>query len=57
MPDYENILQEFTWQFHDKIPEYPRTHTFLDYWQENIEAIIHKVEISHGRRTKSSARE
>jgi uncharacterized protein Usg len=46
MPDYNNLLQEFMWQFLDVVPEYPRTHLFLNYWKDNIEAVIHTVEIS-----------
>jgi len=46
MPDYNNLLQEFMWQFLDVVPEYPRTHHFLNYWKDNIEAVIHTVEIS-----------
>ena len=46
MPDYNNLLHEFMWQFLDVVPEYPRTHHFLNYWKDNIEAVIHTVEIS-----------
>ena len=38
MPDYTNVLQKFVWQTSDIVPEYPRVHSFLNYWQENIEA-------------------
>ena len=46
MPDYTNVLQEFVWQTSDIIPEYPRVHRFLNYWQENIEAVISEVRIA-----------
>ena len=46
MPDYNNVLQEFVWQTSDIIPEYPRVHRFLNYWQENIEAVISEVRIA-----------
>jgi uncharacterized protein Usg len=45
-PDYRNILQEFTWQTPDKVPELYRIHKFLNYWKEHIEAPINKVEVS-----------
>ena len=34
MPDYENILQQFTWQTKDIVPEYPRVHKFLNHWHK-----------------------
>ena len=49
MPDYNNLLQEFMWQFLDVVPEYPRTHHFLNYWKDNIEAVIHTVEVTHAK--------
>ena len=54
MPDYNNILQEFLWQCMDVQPDYPRVNNFLEYWKNNIEAVIHTVEISDGGRAKSS---
>ena len=47
MPDYNNILQQFIWQTEDVVPEYPRVHKFLNYWQENIEAVISEVQIAN----------
>ncbi len=46
MPDYYSVLQEFIWQTLDRPPEYPRIHTFLEYWEKNIEGKIHSVRIS-----------
>ena len=57
MPDYNNILQEFMWQFLDVVPEYPRVHHFLDHWHHNIEAVIETVEVSHGRAKEAGARQ
>ena len=45
MPDYQNILQQFVWQTDDVRPEYPRVHKFLNYWHDNIEAVIEEIEI------------
>ena len=45
MPDYQNILQQFVWQTDDVRPEYPRIHKFLNYWHDNIEAVIEEIEI------------
>ena len=46
LPDYTHILQEFTWQTLDVKPEYPRVHRFLNYWHDNIEAVISEVNIA-----------
>lgn len=50
-PDYRSILNEFLCQFDDIPPELKRVHKFLNFWKENIDAVIHKIEIaipSHG---------
>tara|TARA_Y100000782_G_scaffold102348_1_gene118665 strand:- start:176 stop:391 length:216 start_codon:yes stop_codon:yes gene_type:complete len=46
MPDYQNILQQFIWQTTDVRPEYPRVHRFLNYWHNNIEAVIEEINIA-----------
>ena len=46
MPDYKHILQQFIWQTADVRPEYPRVHRFLNYWYDNIEAVISEVIIA-----------
>ena len=45
MPDYQNVLQQFIWQTDDVRPEYPRVHKFLNYWYDNIDAVISEIEI------------
>lgn len=37
IPDFPALVQEFVWQTHDMIPEYPRLQQFLDYWDRHIE--------------------
>ena len=49
--DYTHILQEFTWQTADVRPEYPRVHRFLNYWHDNIEAVISEVNIADNYET------
>ena len=46
MPDYDHILQQFVWQTADVRPEYPKVHRFLNYWYDNIEAVISEVIIA-----------
>ena len=50
MPDYENILQQFVWQSIDVKPKYPRIYRFLDYWHNNIDAIVNEVVICDSER-------
>jgi uncharacterized protein Usg len=45
MPDYQDILQRFIWQVTDHSPEHPRVHKFLNFWKENIDAVIAEVQI------------
>ena len=51
MPDYTHILQEFIWQTADVRPAYPRVHRFLNYWHDNIEAVISEVNIADNYET------
>ena len=46
MPDHPKLLQSFMWQTLDVAPEYPRVHSFLDYWRKEIQAVIHSVRLS-----------
>ena len=46
MPDHPKLLQSFTWQTLDIAPDYPRVHSFLDYWREEICGVIHSVRLS-----------
>ena len=45
--DYQSLLNSFVWQTNDMYPELPRVKKFLEYWEQNIEARIHEVMISH----------
>lgn len=56
MPDYHNILQEFIWQTNDIRPEYPRIHKFLNFWHDEIEAVISEVNLAESGRTTSDYR-
>ena len=50
-PDYENILQQFIWQTMDIKPKDPRVRTFLDYWHNNIDAVVSEVIICDSERS------
>ena len=45
LPDYSSLVQEFMWGTMDSIPEYPRINRFLNYWHENIDAVIASIDI------------
>ena len=51
MPDYENLIQQFIWQTMDVKPKYPRIHKFLDYWHNNIDAIVNEIQICESERS------
>ncbi len=46
MPDHPKLLQSFMWQTLDVAPEYPRVHSFLEFWRREIQAVIHSVRLS-----------
>ena len=46
MPDHPKLLQSFMWQTLDVAPEYPRVHSFLEFWRKEIQAVIHSVRLS-----------
>jgi uncharacterized protein Usg len=48
LPDHPSLLQSFIWQTLDLAPNYPRIHSFLDYWKREIDAVIHSVQLATG---------
>ncbi|MHA6287738.1 usg protein [Maricaulis sp. CAU 1757] len=47
MPDHPALVQTFLWQTQDMAPKYPRLIRFLDFWRQEIDAVIHSVRIAH----------
>jgi len=47
-PDYDWLLQDFVWQCNDIVPELPRVHKFLNFWYENIDAVISEIRVMDG---------
>jgi len=41
------ILNWFSFQTEDVIPDIPKIYRFLDFWHDNIHATLSSVEISH----------
>lgn len=52
MPDYENIIQLFMWQFDDIPPEFKNAHRFLNHWHNNIDAVISEVFLAYSGKYK-----
>lgn len=48
LPDHPSLLQSFIWQTLDLAPRYPRIHRFLDFWRQEIDAVIHSVRLASG---------
>ncbi len=49
MPDRPQFLQTFIWNDMDIAPRYPVLHSFLDYWEKNIEGKLHSVYVDQQR--------
>jgi len=47
LPDHPSLLQSFLWQTNDLAPRYPRLLRFLDFWRQEIHAVINTVRIAH----------
>ncbi len=45
-PDHSWLLQDFMWQTFDIVPSLPRVQKFLNFWKDEIEAVIHSVELA-----------
>lgn len=43
MPDHHHVLQQFLYQLDDLTPSYPRSHAFLHFWKDEIDAVINQV--------------
>jgi len=46
IPDHPALLQSFLWQTLDEAPDFPRIQRFLEYWRQEIDAVIHSVAIT-----------
>lgn len=54
MPKHPLLLQEFIWGYEDKVPELTKTHKFLRYWKNNVNAVISEIflQVSTGKQQK-----
>jgi len=47
MPDYQKLINEFVWQTHDTLPDFPRSERFIKHWQSDIDAVIKEAYLYH----------
>ena len=47
MPDYQSVLNSFTWQLYDLAPDYPKLFAFIEFWQDQIDGPLHSVRFTH----------
>lgn len=52
LPDYQSVLNTFTWQDYDLAPHYPKLNKFIDFWKEKIEGPLHSVRFTHQKLLK-----
>ncbi len=53
LPDYPEVLQTFIWQNLDHSPDFPCLHSFLLFWEKNIEGRLFSVKVSQGENSRS----
>jgi uncharacterized protein Usg len=56
MPDYRNLIQELMWQTEDVKPKYPRVNKYLNFWRENIDAVIADIEMAESEQRRPKYR-
>ena len=47
MPDHQHILQSFIWQNLDLAPQFPKLTQFLEFWEHNLDAKLHRVQVTN----------
>lgn len=47
MPDYIHVLNTFIWQEYDLAPDHPRLFEFIEFWQREIDGMLHSVRFNH----------
>lgn len=53
LPDHVHVLNTFVWQDYDLAPDHPRLFQFIEYWQSEIEGMLHSVRFAHRKKLKS----
>jgi uncharacterized protein Usg len=47
MPDHPDLLQTYVWQNLDRIPDFPRLTSFLDFWERELAGPLHSVRVAY----------
>lgn len=47
LPDHPALLQTYLWQDYDRAPDFPTLLKFIDFWQREIEGVLHSVHIKN----------
>jgi uncharacterized protein Usg len=45
-PDHPSLLQEFIWQQLDLVPQFPKLHEFLRFWEAELDGALYSVRVS-----------
>lgn len=51
IPDYQSVVNVFSWETLDLRPHYPRIQRFLDHWRREVEAVIKEIMICDSGRS------
>lgn len=46
-PDAPALLQLYLWQDYDLAPTFPELNGFLQFWQRELEGVLHSVRVAH----------
>lgn len=46
LPDHPLLLQSYTWQEVDLVPDFPQLKKFLNFWERELEGRLHSVQVA-----------
>ncbi len=49
MPDHPGLLQSYVWQDYDLHPRFPKLTKFLEFWSNNLDGKLYRVQVAHRR--------
>lgn len=52
LPDHPLLLQSYTWQEYDLVPQFPMLRKFLEFWNRTLEGKIHSVKVMNSELIK-----
>ena len=47
MPEHPDLLQSYVWRSLDRVPDFPKLNTFLDFWQNKLDGELHSVRVAY----------